>query len=337
MMKFLKNSLFTLLTAFIFMGASATLHAQSQNSAYDAYNRGIELASAGNYQQAIEAYKQAISLAEEMGADGQEIVNNAQDALPRLYYQSALSVYQSFQQSPSVAGMNEAISAFETAAEMANQYGNSDIASQAEGVITQLYYQKAKVQMQTGDYSGALAAINTAIERNPDNARAYYRKATIIKNQESSSVDQYLAAIDTTIVVAVRVGDAQIERMANEGAADQLVYRGAQRVAAENYSGAINILERALEYNPESVNAYYRIAQAYNAQGDYSQALQAAQQALQYANGGAAAQAKIYFAMGEAYKGMGQYNQACDAYANANYGRFRSSVQHTMDFVLKCE
>ncbi len=310
---------------------------ESGTSAYDVYNNAINLAEQGQYDQAIDAYLQAINLAQDLGEEGQQIVENSQDALPRLYYQSALSVYQSFKASPGINGINNAISAFQTAIERANQYGNSDIATKAEEVVTQLYSFKAKIQMQQGNYSGALTTINGAIERNPNNARLYYRKATIIKNQESSTLDQYLAAIDTARGVAERTGNAQIARLATEGAASQLVYQGAQRVQAENYSGAISVLRRALEYNPESVNAYYRIAQAFNAQGEWQNALDAAQQALQYANGGAAAQAKIYFELGNAYKGLGQYNQACDAYDNANYGQFRGSVQHTMEFVLKCE
>lgn len=335
-MKLFKQSIFALFAAFMFFSLSVTVSAQSQ-SAYDVYNQAIDAASAGQYQQAIDLYTEALNMAQDLGSEGQKIVQGAQEALPRLFYQRALSVYKQFKQSPSLSGIEKAINAFETTVEKANQFGNSDIATQAQGVITQLYSFKAKIQMQQGNYSGALSTINSAIERSPDNARLYYRKATIIKNQESATIDNYLAAIDKAVSVAEQAGNAQIARMAKQGAAAQLVYHGAQRVQNENYSGAIVILEKALLYNPESVNAYYRMAQAYNEQGDWQQALDAAQQALEYANGGAAAQAKIYFAIGNAYKGLGQYSQACEAFSNADYGRFRRSVDHITQYVLECE
>ncbi len=336
-MKILKYNIFTLLAAVLFMGVSTVAYAQSQTEAVEVYNKAIDLAAAGKYQQAIDTYSQAISIAKELGAEGQDIVERSQDALPRLYYQSALNIYKNFQQSPSIAGIEKAIDAFKTAADKASQYGNSDIANQAKGVITQLYYQKSVLAYQQGNLSAALAAINTAIERNPDYAKAYYQKGLIIKDQESATLDEYLAAVEKTVEVANKVGNASIARQAKESASAVLVYRGAQRVQGENYSGAIVILEKALEFNPESVNAYYRLAQAYNAQGNWNQALEYAQKALQYANGGAASKAKIYYAIGNAYKGLGQYDNACEAYSNADYGRFSQSVQHTMEFVLKCE
>ncbi len=336
-MKFLKYSIFTLLPAFIFMSVSVTAYSQSATNATEVYNKAIDQASAGQYQQAIDTYLKAIDMAKELGPEGQDIVERSQDALPRLYYQSALNVYKNFQQSPSIANIEKAINAFKTAIEKAEQYGNADIATQAKGVVNQLYYQKSVIAYRQGNLETALAAVNTAIERNPDYAIAYYQKGLIIKDQETATLDEYLAAIDKAIEVAIRVDNAQIERQAKQSASAQLVYLGAQRVQDENYSGAIVILERALEYNSESVNAYYRLAQAYNAQGDWNRALEYAQQALEYANGGAASKAKIYFAIGNAYKGLGQYNKACEAYSNADYGRFRPSVEHITQYVLKCE
>lgn len=336
-MKFLKYNLFTLLTAVLFMGASATVYAQTDTGAYDAYNNAIDFASAGKYQQAIDAYKKAISLGEGMGTKGQDIVQNSKEALPKLYYQSALNVYKTFQQSPGVSKLDEAISAFKTAVQQANTYGNADIAGQAKGVITQLYYQKSILQYKQGDYSGALASVNTAIERNPDYAKAYYHKALIINKQESSSVEDYLAAVEKAIQVAESTGNTQIVTSIKEGAASQLVYNGSQQVQNKNYTSAISILKKALKYDPESVNAYYRLAQAANAQANWNEGLTYANKALEYANGGRASQAKIYFALGSAYQGLGQYDKACEAFSNAAYGAFKRSAEHTMEFVLKCK
>lgn len=333
-MKSFKYSLFTLLTAFVFIGASATVYAQSDTGAYDMYNKAIDFSSSGQYQKAIEAYQKAIEMAKGM-KEGQKILEKSKSALPKLYYQNALSVYKDFQKSPSVSGINKAIDAFKTAKSKAEQYGNSSIASQAKGVITQLYYQKGVLQYKQESYDGALKAINTAIKRNKNFAKAYYQKSLIVK--ETGSVSDYLGVVDKAIKVANSSGQGQVANQIKQSAANQLVYIGAQRVSDDNYSGAVKVLEKALEYNSESVNAYFRMAQAYNSSGDWQKALDAAKKALGFANGGKASQAKLYYAIGNAYKGLGQYSKACEALSKADYGRFKQSVDHMMEFVLKCE
>src|SRR5699024_6232636 len=145
-MKFLKYYLFTLITVLFVAGATSLSVAQSRDDAVEAFNKAIDLASKGNYEQAINSYTEAIAIANELGEEGQDIVTKSKDALPKLYYQSALNIYKEYKQSPSVSKIDEAIDTFKTAEEKANEFDNNEIASQAEGVITQLYNQKALLQ-----------------------------------------------------------------------------------------------------------------------------------------------------------------------------------------------
>ncbi len=335
-MNSLKYSFATLLTAILFIGLSNTTMAQDRAAAVDAYNEARELAQNGQYDQSISAYSEAMSAAQQLGEEGQDIIERVENALPQIYFQRALSVYESFKNQQTANNLNSAISSFESAADIASQYGDTEITGQAEGVITQLNYTMSVLQFKQENYEEALATINNVIEQNPDYAQAYYHKGLIVKNQETST-ESYLAAIDEAIEVAERVGETQVAREASESASAELVYRGAQRVENENYSGAITLLEQALNYNPESSNAYFRLAQAYNARGDWDAAINNAGQALENASGGRTTQAKIYFELGNAYKGAGEYDEACDAYSNAAYGQFRANSEHQMEFVLECE
>src|SRR5699024_6700113 len=118
---------------------------------------------------------------------------------------------------------------------------------------------------------------NKAIELNPKYAKAYYQKALIINKQESSTTEDYLAAVEEAIKVAESTGDNQVLSSIKESAASQLVYAGAQLIQSKDYTSAKNLLNKALKYNAESVNAYYRLAQASNSQANWDEALNYAQ------------------------------------------------------------
>ncbi|HLR76817.1 MAG TPA: hypothetical protein VK106_04105, partial [Balneolaceae bacterium] len=79
-MKFLKYYLFTLITVLFVAGATSLSVAQSRDDAVEAFNKAIDLASKGNYEQAINSYTEAIAIANELGEEGQDIVTKSKDA-----------------------------------------------------------------------------------------------------------------------------------------------------------------------------------------------------------------------------------------------------------------
>ncbi|HLR31899.1 MAG TPA: tetratricopeptide repeat protein [Fodinibius sp.] len=336
-MKLLRNSLASLLLVVFFIGLTTDVNAQDKRKAVQTYNKALELVESEDYEQAVSMFNQAMTQGEELGEEGQDIVERVRKQLPSTYYQMALVEYRTFQNNKDLSSLNATISAFQEAGKVSEEYGSTQIAEKVPGVITQLMYNQALLQYQQENFQESLATLDQVIERNANYAKAYYQKGIIVKNMEGGSMEEALALFDQAIEVGNQNNENQIVASAQEAASEELVYRGAQAIEASNYSSSIELLNQALEYNPSSVDAHYRLAEAYNGQQQWQEAANAAQKAIEISNGGRTDKAKTYFSLGTAYQGMGQRADACDAFTNAAFGSFKSSAEHKMEFELKCD
>ncbi|SMO42301.1 tetratricopeptide repeat protein [Fodinibius sediminis] len=336
-MKLFKNSLTTLFLALFIVGFTTNGNAQDKRQAVQTYNKALELVNSEDYEQAVSMFEEAIAQGEELGEEGQDIVERARKQLPTTYYQMALTEYRAFQNSKTLSSLDATISAFEEAGEVSEEYGNTQIAEKVPGVITQLMYNRALLQYQQEDFEAALATLDEVIERNANYAKAYYQKGIVTKNMEGGELNEALGYFDQAIEVGNQNNDNQIVTRSREAAGSELVYRGSQAIESKNFSNAVDYLNRALEYNESSEDAYYRLAEAYNGQQKWAEAVEAAQKSLELSNGGRTDKAKNYFSLGTAYQGLGQRADACDAFSNAAYGSFKNSAEHKMEFELKCE
>ncbi len=336
-MKFLKTSITGLLLGLLAIGITADLQAQDKTDAVEAYNKALELTKEEKYEEAVNMYNQAIELARELEEEGQDIVNRAENQLPPVYYQMALVKYKDFQKEKSLGSLETTINAFGEAAEISDEYGDGERADKSKNVITQLLYTKSILQYRNQDLEASVATLDEVIDRNANYAKAYYQKGIVVKNMNAAELDRVLDLFDQAIEVGEKTNDAKIVREAKEAAQEELVYRGANHIEDNNLDTAINLLNRALEYDSSSADAYYRLAEVYNKQQNWDQAIEHAQQALEFENGGRTDQAKIYFELATAYQGMGQKSEACSAYGNAAYGSFKSPAEHQMEYELKCE
>lgn len=336
-MKYLKNGAITCLLGVFLIGLSTNAFAQDNKAAaFEAYNKALELAKSGQYEQAINMFNQAISNAEELGEEGTDIIQRSQRQLPSIYYQLSLSNYKTFQQEKSISSLEETIASFRETGDVAEEYGNTEIADKSGQVITQLLYTKSLLQFQTADYDESLASLDKAISRNPNYAKAYYQKGIVAKKQERS-LDEILGYFDQAIEAGNKTNDTQTVQNAKEAASEELLFRGATKINEEQaYEEAVTLLNRALEYEPSSANAYYRLAEAYNKQALWDSAIENAEKALELESGGRTDLAKIYFELGMAYQNQGNKEQACSAYENAAYGSFKSPAEHQMEYELEC-
>lgn len=336
-MKYIKKLTVKFLFGLLLAGFTTQVMAQDRGAAVQAFNKALELAKANKYEQAIDMYNQAIAQAEQLDGEGQDIVERSEKQLPSIYYQKALGKYKTFQKEKSLSSLESAIADFQEASNMASEYGNEQIASKAEQVVTQLFYTKSILQYKSSNYSEALASLNQAIERNPNYAKAYYQKGIVLKNQESSNFEKALTLFDQAAEVGNKTNDNQIVRKAREAAHDELLYRGSKAIESKNYEEAVALLDRALTYDSQSADAHYRLAEAYNKQAKWDQAISHARKAIELENGGRTEKAKIYFELATALKNQGNVEQACGAYKDAAYGSFKSPAEHQMEFELKCK
>ncbi|HEX6983505.1 MAG TPA: tetratricopeptide repeat protein [Balneolaceae bacterium] len=337
-MKFLKHSLTTLLLGLFIIGITANVQAQDKRALFKTYNKALDLASQGEYEQAINMFNQAIQQAKELGGeDAQNIVQRSEDQLPQIYYQIAIEEYKNFQQQKSIESLDATIEAFRQTEDIAAEYGKSQTADKAANVITQLLYSKSLIQYQQKNYEQSLATLDEVIERNPNYAKAYYQKAIIVKSIKENGLEEAIALFDKAIEVGSNVNASQIVSRAKENAYSTLVFHGVNEIQNQNYDRAIELLNQALTYDSTAAGAHYRLASAYNKTQDWQKALTHAQKGLELESGGKTERAKIYFELATAYQALGQKGNACSAYSNAAYGSFKAPAEHQMEYTLECE
>lgn len=322
----------------IFMLASVMVNAQSSlTDAINAYNEAQGLAQSDEFVNAISKYKEAITIAEELGTEGQDIKDRSEKAIPKLYFAKAAAAYKGFQSAKTVESLDVAISEFDEAREVGGTSGDTQVQSRARGVLAQLYYQKGTMLFKREDFAGADAALNNAIQTNANYAKAYYQKGLVHKKDEPEDLDGIMNWFDQAITVGTNVNDGTVVRQATESAHAELLFRGAKAIEQGQNSNAIEILKLSLEYNSESSDSYYRLAEASNKLGNRDNAIRYANQALSFEKGGNTDKAKIYYELGLAHQAKNDKGNACEALKKASYGSFRAPAEHKIEFELKCE
>mgnify|MGYP001250801116 FL=1 len=131
------------------------LFAQDQTAAITAYNEARDLAQSKQYDAAIEKYQEAMNIAGELGADGEDIKSRSEKAIPKLYYSKAVDTYNGFRSSPSIPNLDAAIAEFEEAQKVGNDSGDTQIARKSQGILAQLNYQKGIMLFKREDFEGS--------------------------------------------------------------------------------------------------------------------------------------------------------------------------------------
>ncbi|MEQ8578640.1 MAG: hypothetical protein RIC57_05030 [Balneola sp.] len=332
-MKFINKSLLVLFVGLL----SSAVYAQSTyEDAVKLYNSAAEQASAKEYDKAISTYMEAAQIGEELGTpQGTDIKSRSEQQIPKVQLNKAGNLFNTFRSSKQIADLDVAIAAFEETVEVGKKYEDTRVTQAAQGYVPQLYYQKATMLFKREMYEEADKSLNSAIQANANYAQPYYTKGLVAKKL-SDDINDALRWFDQAIAVADKTNKGQISRQAKNAAHDELLFRGAKLIEAKNYSDAIDLLKLATEYDAESADVYYRIAEAYNKQSKYDLAISNAKIALTHENGGKTDKAKIYFEMGFAHQMKGNKADACSAYTNASFGSFKAPAEHSMEFELKC-
>ncbi|MDX1617221.1 MAG: tetratricopeptide repeat protein [Balneolaceae bacterium] len=337
-MKFFKSTATVLLACLLTVAFVdlASAQAEEYRQAVQAFNKAREHAQNNEFEQAINMYNQAMSLAEKSGEQGEDIIERTRNLIPQIYYQLAVQKYKNFQKNKNLTSLNEAITAFQEASDVGSEYDQNSVMEKSGQIVTQLYYTRSVIEFKSQQYESALASLDQAINRNSNYVKAYYQKGLVVKNMDDGSLERALKFFDQAIEVGQNTNDNTTVRQAREKASGELIYHAVQAKDNRNYDRAVDLLNRALEYQ-ESADAYYRLAEVHNKRTNWNQSIEYARQALELERGGRTEKAKIYFELGMALKAQGNKSQSCDAFSNAAYGSFKSPAEHQMEYELKCE
>lgn len=332
-MKDLKRILLIAVMALV----SISVNGQSLEDAINTYNEADKAAQSKEYDSAIEKYTEAIKIATELGAEGQDILGRSEKAIPKLYFAKAANAFNTFKSSPSIPNLDIAITQFDESRSIASESGDDEVRDRSRGVLAQLYYQKATMQFKREDFAGADVSLNMAIQTNANYAKAYYQKGLVSKKMNPDDIEAMLSWLDRAISVGTQVNDGGVVRQSNESAHAELLFRGSKAIEQGKHSDAIEMLKLSTDYNNASSDTYYRLAEASNKLGRYDDAISYANTSLTHETGGNTDKAKIYFELGLAYQAKTDKGNACESLKKASYGSFRAPAEHKMEHELKCE
>jgi len=323
-----KNHFLRMTIIAVLLFTSALIQAQTLTDVINAFNAGAEEVNAGNFETAITKFEQCIQLAGQLGTEGEEMKGKAQEQIPALHYRIALDKYKA-------KDMDGAISWFEKTVVACEQYGNDDIQTKSLNYIPQLYYAKGNAHVKSEEYENALSSFDKALEYIPDYAKAYYGKGLVYRKLEQE--ENMFKALDKAIETGKSSGDDKTTATAIKTARDYLVIEGMKSLKDEDYESAISFFNTSMKYDNQYAEPYYYLSAIYNKQLEYEKAAENAEKAIAYDDSEPEKKARIYFELGNAYVGMVEYEKACNAFKNALYEPYTSTVKHKMENVLNCQ
>ena len=162
--------------------------AQDINKAIEAANSGNEAFQMGEYQLAIDAFKNSLAIAEGLGEQGAEHAGTCKTAICNIYLAFAKNLIKSSDFDGALVKLEETIS-------VANGYGATDTAEEANKLIPQVYMQKGNTALKAKDMAGAIAAYTKVVELDPTNGDAYLRIGRAYA--ASGKLEEAVAAYET--------------------------------------------------------------------------------------------------------------------------------------------
>ncbi len=157
-----------LLFAAVVMTAGV-LSAQDINQATESYNNGAMELQMGNNSAAIEYFQNALTMGEALGEEGAELVGNCKKAICSAYLGMAKDLYNA-------KDFANAIAAFEKTKEVAEGYGEAEIAAEAADLVGQTkafqFNTEGKAAMKVKDFATAIECFKKVLELEPANGAA---------------------------------------------------------------------------------------------------------------------------------------------------------------------
>ena len=217
-------------------------------------------------------------------------------------------------------------------------FSASPLLSQSNNDAKKLY-NEGNAQLKAGDFDGAIEKYNAAIKLEKHEFYYYQRG---VAEKRARKVDESIVSFDEAMKInpkfaaglvalagswfskndyarAIENYEKAIKENptlgpAKKGLSAAQVARASEMVTSGDINGAITLTKKAIENDAKFDKAYIIMAQAYNKDGKYNEAITAANEALKLIKGPKGA---AYFELGLAYRNLGNSAKAKDAFTNA--------------------
>ncbi len=172
--------------------AAGVMSAQDINQATESYNNGAMELQMGNNGAAVEYFQSALTMGEALGEEGAELVANCKKAICSAYLGMAKDLYNA-------KAFAEAADAFQKAKEVAEGYGEAEIAAEAGELVNQAnvlkFNTEGKAAMKAKDFATAIACFKKVLELDPTNGGVAVQLGQACMN--AGQFDEAVAALET--------------------------------------------------------------------------------------------------------------------------------------------
>lgn len=320
-MSILKRSLFTVSMVILTVIAMA----QSVEDAGAKYNEGNEFYKEKDYSNAVTSYESALSMANEAGADANDLKGSIENQLMNAYYRNGLANYKGRK-------FDAAIAFLEKGYALAGELNDASMKDNTSSYIAKVRSSKGNSFLKKDKINEAFAEYQMAIEILPTYPNAYYGRGLVYKAKDD--IANMIISMDKAIELgATDSKAAKIAKKAKSTMATTLVNEGAKEIQKQNGKKAAEYIVSSFNYSPGDAKAYYYLSLAYNNTKSWDKATEAGNKAI-----GLEADDKgdMYFALGQAFEGKGDASEACKAYKNVTSGPNVESAKYKIAQVLKC-
>ncbi len=229
--------------------AAGVLSAQDINQATELYNNGAMELQMGNNGAAIENFRAALTMGEGLGDDAADLVSNCKKDICSATLGIAKDLYNA-------KDFDNALVAFQQAKEVAEGYGEAEIAAEAAELVNQTNLLKlnteGKAAMKAKDFPTAIACFKKVLEADPTNGATAIQLGQAY--MRAGKLDESIAALE------VAKANGQEENAVK--LISQIYLKKAQAsVKAKKYDEAVDFATKSNEAL-ENGNAYKIAASA---------------------------------------------------------------------------
>jgi tetratricopeptide (TPR) repeat protein len=289
---------FLLITAVVMTAGIAS--AQDINEATTNYNSGATELQMGNNEAALTYFQTALQMGEALGEPAADLVANCKNAICSVTLSMAKDLYNA----KDFAG---AIEAFNKAKEVAEGYGNAEVAAEAEELVKNsqmnMYNTAGTAAKRSKDYAGAIENFTKVLEMDPTNGAAAFNLG------DSYYRLKKFAEAETYLLQAKENGQ---EKAATPRLANISLMQAKASLKAKKYQEALDHANTSIGYDPTSA-AYETAGDALQGLGKNAEAAANFELALPEAKPKAVNQLKYKIAaaaqaMGDKAKAIEYYN-----------------------------
>jgi tetratricopeptide (TPR) repeat protein len=211
---------------------------------------------AKDYAKALEGFKEALTLAQACGEEGEELVGTCKSVIPSIVLSIAKNEIKEAKYDEGIAQLEEAI-------KVAEEYENDDVIGEAASLIPQVKKQKANALYSAKDYEAAAVALKEILAADPEDGASALRLAVALTNtgDKEGSIEAFKQAAEN--------GQAAT---ANKQLANIYLKDAQQLLKDKKFKDAIAACEESNTYN-ESANAYKLAASAASQLKDNAKAI----------------------------------------------------------------